>query len=545
MKRILNSIWFFALIIAVPTILLFPPVFDEYKFELISKDKRTSSASTNYFYDLDSDGKLEGIEGFGTPQGTLSFQTFTKEDRLIEQYNFPHFYHSSLSNLFFCDVNENKLVEVYGFTINEDSVFLNWFEPFNWDDQLPKTSFITTISTQRRKNLDVGIKDVLFFDLDGDRQMEIIFTIEVGFNHFPRKIFMYNFDSDSLVTSEMFGSNLNYLNLIDIDGDSFPELLCASTAAHNIPDSVDVPFRDDHARIFVFDQQLKLKYPPIDFPPGLASSVRYFNVSSNHKRLIAFYHNYSSINPRTFITQIDISKPIKADTIFFNPGNQKKMYIFHEKHNEYLIAFNRGKIYRINEKPEILDSLDLKFTSDHTFQGAIDLDQDGKYEYFVSDFDNNRLIVYFKNFRKHINIDFQEPINSTNMIIPVGTSKILVLTSTYMHLFQYKKNPFYWLEYPWYILIYLTSVLFVWLVQVIRMRQLKEKNELQNQVHELQLRSLKNQLDPHFMHNTFNTIASVIKQGRNDEAYDLFVLLSKMVRGNLENSDKIYTSIKG
>ena len=46
------------------------------------------------------------------------------------------------------------------------------------------------------------------------------------------------------------------------------------------------------------------------------------------------------------------------------------------------------------------------------------------------------------------------------------------------------------------------------------------------------------------MYNTFNTIASVIKQGRNDEAHNVFIQFSKMVRSNLENSTKIYTTLK-
>jgi len=545
MKRILNSIWFFALIIAIPAILLFPPVFDKYKLKLISKDQRTSTASTNYFYDLDGDGKLEGIEGFGTPQGTLSFQTFSNEDRLIEQYNFPRSYYSRLSNLFFDDVNENNLLEVYGFTINNDSVFLNWIEPFNLKNQSYSSRFITTISTARRKTLDIGVKDLLFYDFDGDKQKEIIFSIEVGFNLFPRKIFMYNVDTDSMMISEMLGSNLSYLSVMDIDGDGNPELLSSSTASHNIPDSAQVLYKDNQPRIYVFDQQLRLKYPPVEFPPGLASSVRYYPVSNGHGGLTVFYHNYSSYHPKTFVTQVNVKSSIISDTIYLNPGNQKQIFIFQEKPDEYLVAFNRGKIYRIDENMEILDSIDLKFTSNHYFLDAFDIDKDGNNEYFVSDIDGHRLWIYFKNFRKNISIDFDEPINSGKIITPVGKGKILVQTNLNMYLFEFNLNTFYWMKYPGYILIYLTSVLFIWLVQVIRMRQLKEKYELQNQVHELQLKSLKSQLDPHFMHNTFNTIASVIKQGRNDEAYDLFVLLSKMVRSNLENTNEIYTSLKG
>ena len=90
--------------------------------------------------------------------------------------------------------------------------------------------------------------------------------------------------------------------------------------------------------------------------------------------------------------------------------------------------------------------------------------------------------------------------------------------------------------------IYFMSVLFIWLIQSVQTRLLKKRNELQNKVRELQLISPRNQLDPHFIYNTFNSIASVIKQGREDEAYDIFVLFSKMVGNNLDNSGEIVSS---
>ena len=110
--------------------------------------------------------------------------------------------------------------------------------------------------------------------------------------------------------------------------------------------------------------------------------------------------------------------------------------------------------------------------------------------------------------------------------------------------YSFAKNPLYLFRYSVYLLIYFISVLIIFLFQRILESRLKEKYELRNQVHELQLKTLRNQLDPHFIYNTFNTIASVIKQGKSNEAYDLFVQLSKMIRSNLEGSNEIYTTLK-
>ena len=66
MKRIFTSIWFLALAIAIPAVIVLIPVLDKYKFELISKDKKVTPTSTSYFVDLDSNGTVERVEGFGT-----------------------------------------------------------------------------------------------------------------------------------------------------------------------------------------------------------------------------------------------------------------------------------------------------------------------------------------------------------------------------------------------------------------------------------------------------------------------------------------------
>lgn len=99
-------------------------------------------------------------------------------------------------------------------------------------------------------------------------------------------------------------------------------------------------------------------------------------------------------------------------------------------------------------------------------------------------------------------------------------------------------------KYPYFLLVYLTSVLFVWLIQYARVRQMRQKYELQNQVHELELRSFQSQMDPHFMFNAFTTMASLLKKGNQEQAYNAFTKFSKLVRLNFEYSQKITRPLK-
>ena len=79
---------------------------------------------------------------------------------------------------------------------------------------------------------------------------------------------------------------------------------------------------------------------------------------------------------------------------------------------------------------------------------------------------------------------------------------------------------------------------------MIREKQLREKFELQNQVRELQLKTFRNQLNPHFIFNTFNGVASVLKKGDSETAYNVFMRFSKMVRHILDNFDNDFLTLK-
>ncbi len=68
--------------------------------------------------------------------------------------------------------------------------------------------------------------------------------------------------------------------------------------------------------------------------------------------------------------------------------------------------------------------------------------------------------------------------------------------------------------------------------------RLQEKLEYEKQIAELQLVSIRNQIDPHFTFNAINSIASVILHEEKEKAYGFFVKLSAMIRQVLASSDQ-------
>jgi two-component system sensor histidine kinase ChiS len=67
----------------------------------------------------------------------------------------------------------------------------------------------------------------------------------------------------------------------------------------------------------------------------------------------------------------------------------------------------------------------------------------------------------------------------------------------------------------------------------------KRKAEREKELVELQLKTIKSQIDPHFAFNAINTIASFIFSERPDVTYDYFTRFARMIRNILEDNEKI------
>jgi len=69
-------------------------------------------------------------------------------------------------------------------------------------------------------------------------------------------------------------------------------------------------------------------------------------------------------------------------------------------------------------------------------------------------------------------------------------------------------------------------------------RQRMEAAQLSEQLTKAQLSALRQQIEPHFLFNTLNTIAGLVREGRNDDAVDMIAGLSELLRVTLKTSDR-------
>ena len=99
----------------------------------------------------------------------------------------------------------------------------------------------------------------------------------------------------------------------------------------------------------------------------------------------------------------------------------------------------------------------------------------------------------------------------------------------------------------------LGGVFVYWLVLIILIglnyyRRFNEQNtkqlELEGELSKAQLKSMKMQLNPHFLFNAFNTIAMMVRRKKTDEAVEMIGGLSDMFRLSLNKELKQFVSLK-
>ena len=69
-------------------------------------------------------------------------------------------------------------------------------------------------------------------------------------------------------------------------------------------------------------------------------------------------------------------------------------------------------------------------------------------------------------------------------------------------------------------------------------RQQTETARLNEQLSKAQLQALRRQIEPHFLFNTLNTIAGLVREDKNDEAISMIAGLSRFLRRTLDDSNR-------
>ena len=531
-----------ALIPTVLTILFLPDIYTKYEVKQISKKKVSVQGSTGYYVDLNNNGSKERIEAY-QPEGkhNLSFQVFGHDGGIFGQFDFDRDFYSK--RLFFGDIDNNDYKEVYGISLSHDSVFINWIEPFTESNFNRHSRFITRIENYPKIPLHFSLAEIHFVDLNNDGYDELVFPINAESSLQPRAVYVFDIKNRKVNSSISFGSSICDLIFKDLNKDGNTEIISGkSGAAKNIPDHLDVPFKDDRPWLKVFTSELDTFFKPISFPKGMATAI-YCQVLSDDQnpKINVLYYNWSYQGANSFISTFDISGNLLKRIYLPELGHSSEPK-FIEFNDNYMVFLDLNHVLIYSKEFELKEQKYL--SQGGYFHSIIDIDENGKNEIFMLTEDNS-IMIYDQNLNNSNYIILDHPLLITHIDnIKVEKNKFFLRTQTDTYIYSYRYNYLYILKYPIYTFIYLFVILIIYGLRKIQEAQVREKFRLKEQVRELQFMSFKNKLDPHFMFNAFSAVASMIKSGNSENAYNSFLKVTKLIRKNLIHADQLYISLE-
>lgn len=538
--------FFQALVIALLIIVFIPLNIEKYRCEQV--DMTTSFDKTQYiFADLDHNGTSERIQTFFNLSGNVGI-AIVKGIYTLGQWNFKGVYEDLSPRIMTGDYNHDRLDEIYIFTQVYDSIKLNVLQYSDEPDLIIKDRFISRLGPNL-KDPDFLLLTGEVTDMNGDGSGDLVFCINAGHSRQPRNVYIYDIRNDSLHFSPEVGAFIGGLIMENIDTDPFPEFILNTFASSNYNDEPMV-YTDTSSWLMVLDHNLEFLFEPVEFPGPSGGLLGLFIDAGNGRKKIMATATYGSPDPDTNILfladyngRILKKRLVKSEmkntspSLLVPPAGYPKDIAFGTKEKEGFFSID--------------SNLEITLLSDIAFSrwrpDFIDIDLDDKDEIIFLKPDHQKHLVLRGDFSHPVELDF--PVQSINPAFSVKLNgpnppQLSVQGDRVWKLFDYGINPLWRFRFLIWIGIYLSVLSFILIIRKLYSFQLKRRYETEKKITTLQLSSVKAQMEPHFIMNTINTIGSSIYRQKPDEAYQLLLNFSGMVRSLLLFSDKLTRSLK-
>jgi two-component sensor histidine kinase len=540
-KKIIYSSWFLAGIPSILIILFLPSLGSKYRLQIV----QSANHDGQYCYsDLNSDGISELV--YSSKAAPFSYIVARNVDNLIyDQWNISDYLDQDISDFFFGDFDHDRLEEIYVFSHNKDSLFLNINEILDPSGTRQDRIFITKIGY-----LNSEVSSILmpagFVDEDGDGIDELYFTITSDFQLGPRRLYRFDIVHKSLKSSQVAGSTLLNPKMTDADGDQAIEIFGSMSASGNY--RANFPYSDSSTWFMVFDDKLNFKFPPVEFP-GFANGLEVYPYESGSfkgyilshlahnadntvlKSRIMIYSSDGKLIRYRLYSDFGMSGPIQVFTLKFNKSD--KIYVI------------KDKFLELNDQLEIVRTVDLPFNS-RIFTYQADLDGNGEDEFLLYSEDEEKLAVYSTELHKLTEQEFKTPDHVWTFSKYYSGNqeyKLYLSSGGSGYFLKLQRNKYYYLGYLSFPAIYFLFLMFIIFIKKINTLQVVQKESLKRKLVTLQLQGIKSQLDPHFTFNTLNSIASLIYLEDREAAYDYMTKFTELLRGMLNDAEHIYRSL--
>ncbi|MEN8230572.1 MAG: histidine kinase [Bacteroidota bacterium] len=497
-----------------------------------------------FFDDLDNDNQSEEIN-VDQSEALLKVMLF-RGALFIEQYNLKS--QPIPGKYFFAgDYNQDGFKELFFFTRHNDSILLSVIDPLVMNDFLLKDRLIFYHDTV---HFELDRPEVIFTalrDFTGDGNREFVFSIISGYSKQPRTLYCYDIVSDKLLKSPKSGANITSCRFADLDSDTIPEIIVATNATGNY--EMEYPFRDYSSWLMVMNQKLEFHFPPVEFAGYPSSLITALQQQGDSTYIVVLHDYYGQENLKPGLYLYNSAGTLIRSRPLDLLG-RSNYYLFQGSGDLYqelfLVNEKEHKVFRISRDLTLEAEKRLPALFNGRACAELDVDGDGKKEPLFLGGKFGTLVVFRQDFSHPLTIDLGEEQYPEHLLTLNREGKVLLFLGfrNNGYLVEYRSNPLYFAKFPFSIVVYLLISFLILLIYRIQHYRAAQQYETQRRISELQILSLKNQIDPHFTFNILNSMGHMFtKSDLKEKAYEIFVQYSRLLRKTVENSHKSAISL--
>lgn len=543
----IQSVFFNPFVLALlPTLVfiwLVPVKSGRYVLETVSST--VWSADTYLFYeDLDGNGFSERIR-LTKAENRTSVNVDNRHGDPINQWNLHGTFDFYLNRRLYIagDYDNDGIMELYVFTISNDSIFLHVMDDYRRGGYLVRNRLVAVTGPGQR-GPDPLLVPAGMEDLNGDGRKELIFGISAGFSFYPRQVYAYYVQQDSLVVSPEAYAYYGRLTLADINGSGTREAIIHTYSTANI-DEGQTRYHDQSNWLMVLDEHMEFLFEPVEFPGRFQSNLIFglerdgkselavFNLAGHaQKSTVSYYSASGVLRERKELPGFPVSviglKARDGTPLFglFYPGSGLMAYDVH---------MNLVRSINLPGERNYIDEFEAEIGK-NKYKGIMMVNFDEYMIYFMSDDMRHLLSTRIRQ------TEYRLPYIS---LVKNGDAKpyLSIQIGTDQYLLSYGPNRLYFFGLGIYPLIYLGMLAFAAMTRRAQRRQIAKQQETEKRIAELQINLVKNKLDPHFSINALNSVIQAIRDDRKEVAEDGLLQFVGMYRNMLLSADAVDRSL--
>ena len=495
--------------------------------------------------DFNYDGKNEFLScGYGQGSNRLDITHFDENWQLTDQY---HIFSSEWNFKFtpgIYDIDGDKKSELLFFNERNDSIFFNAFSLSQFYLSIDHHFFYEI--ERKRAEYSYLSEFYDFGDFDGDGNNELYFRIDAGFGLYPRGIFKIEFPSLLIESSDTEYMALSMMYSKDITNDGIPEIFTSCSTPSNTKQYKK--YSDAISYITVLNRNLECLFEPIPIPGEFASVQSVPSCSEDSIFYTLYYSRSKNKNPLSLYVINSNGEILKSKhwNSIKNLGS-KYVRLFIRNNQAYFFLSGNGVFKLDANLSKLPEKLALRVDEAKVPMQGLDITEDGIDEW-ISVKNNREMFIY--NEASNSTVSFLSPIFIDHIlrIFPIykdsKIEKYMAETGAGFFFFRYSRNQYYYVLYLIYLAVFLISSFSVWLILYLQRKTIERKWDTEKQLSELQFNQVKNQLNPHFLFNALNSVAFMINEGKNDEAYDFLAVNSRMIQRVMNDAKEVKRPLK-